>query len=284
MNDAQMIELAFLIKEEEDKELEKLLEQAQYQFVSLLLEYILSVEAKLEDAFQTDYEELQEIVDKIVSKFTKKAPTEKQIRNRIKKRSLKKKLKDDVVPELEAAFFVLLDAFKEQYGSYGQFDSKSEAYQELKGWMSNLPALLMETTDNAVVRRVERHYEDEEEGGISLEELAVFGYVRARSIAILEILRMYGCSQFEAMMLNSHVIGVTWRHTDGVKEPREAHVEADGYQVAKGQFFLINGEYLRYPRDPQAPIEETINCHCYLEPIFDRARNEVEYEIEIPEV
>ena len=69
MDDSQMIELAFLIKEEEDKELNKLLENAEYQFIDLLMEYILLVETKIEDAFQTDYEELQNIVDKLIQKF-----------------------------------------------------------------------------------------------------------------------------------------------------------------------------------------------------------------------
>ena len=78
MDDSQMIELAFLIKEEEDKELKKLLENAEYQFVDLLMEYILLVEIKIEDAFQTDYEELQNIVDKLIQRFKKKPPTEKQ--------------------------------------------------------------------------------------------------------------------------------------------------------------------------------------------------------------
>ncbi|MFR6675085.1 MAG: hypothetical protein ACLUSM_21465, partial [Enterococcus avium] len=87
MDDSQMIELAFLIKEEEDKELKKLLENAEYQFIDLLMEYILLVETKIEEAFQIDYEELQEIVDKLIQKFKKKPPTEKQLKRTMKKRS-----------------------------------------------------------------------------------------------------------------------------------------------------------------------------------------------------
>ncbi|MFM2490783.1 hypothetical protein ABW365_25910 [Enterococcus avium] len=52
MDDSQMIELAFLIKEEEDKELKKLLENAEYQFIDLLMEYILLVEIKIEMPFR----------------------------------------------------------------------------------------------------------------------------------------------------------------------------------------------------------------------------------------
>ena len=54
--------------------------------------------------------------------------------------------------------------------------------------------------------------------------------------------------------------------------------------AAKGEFFYINGTFIRYPRDPLAPVEETIYCHCWLDPIFDRSKNEIEYEIEKPPV
>lgn len=287
MHDSQMIELAFLIKEEEDKELKKLLENAEYQFIDLLMEYILLVETKIEDAFQTDYEELQNIVDKLIQKFKKKPPTEKQLKREMKKRSFDSTMKNEIVPELEAAFFALLEAFKKQYCSDLPFDENLEAYKELKDWLKKLPIELRQTTDDAVSRELDKYYEkddEEKKEGISLAELAVFGYARARLIAILEITRMYGGSQYEAMMLNRHVIGSTWRHADGVKEPRPAHVSADGMTTAKGEFFYINGKFIRYPRDPLAPIEETIYCHCWLDPIFDRSRNEIEYEIEKPPV
>jgi hypothetical protein len=287
MNETQLIEFAFLIKEEEDKELKNLLKKAEYQFIDLLMEYILLVETKIEVAFQTDYEELQEIIDKVIRKYKNKPPSEKHLKRAMKKRSFDSTMKNDIVPELEAAFFALLEAFKNEYDSDLPFDENSEAYKELKKWLKNLPEMLRETTDSAVNRELDKYYEkddEEKKKGISLAELAVFGYVRARSIAILEILRMYGGSQYEAMMLNRHVIGSTWRHADGVKEPREAHVAADGLTAAKGEYFYINGTFIRYPRDPLAPIEETIYCHCWLDPIFDRSRNEIEYEIEKPPV
>ncbi|MGM0215058.1 hypothetical protein [Enterococcus sp. AZ109] len=271
MNDAQLIELALLIKKEEDDELKKLLEQAEYQFVTILIEYILSIESKMEDAFQTDYEELQEAVDELVAKFVKKSPTEKQIKRSIKKRSFNSKVKEEVLPELEEAFFVLLEAFQEIYGNYGEFDLKSEAYKELQKWLKDLPNLLQKTTDDAVIRTVGKHYDkdkDKRPDSMSLAEQWVFGYFRARSIAILELLRMYSGSQYEALMLNDNVIGLKWRHADGVNEPRPTHVAADGEVVAKGEFFYINQTFIRYPRDPLIPISESINCHCFLEPMF----------------
>lgn len=271
MNDSQLIEFAFLMKEEEDEELKKLLEKAEYQFVTILLEQISSIQTNVEEALQDDFEELQDIVDDLVSKFRDKKPTEKQIRNAIKKRSFEKSLNKTIIPELEEAFLILLEAFQEYFGSGSQFDSQSVVYKELKEWLNDLPKILKDTTDDAVVRTVGSHYEKEEpdkETGVSLAALWVFGYARARTIAIQELLRMYSGSQYEAMMLDDEVIGMKWRHADGVDEPRPTHVNANGTIVAKGELFFINGVFLRFPRDPNAPISETINCHCFLDPIY----------------
>ncbi|MFC0275595.1 hypothetical protein ACFFH2_02615 [Enterococcus devriesei] len=271
MTDSQMIELAFLIKEEEDKELKKLLEQAEYQFVDILLEQINSIQSKVEDALQDDFEELQELIDGLLKNFGNKQPTEKQIRKFIKNRSFNSKLNDQLIPELEEVFLLLLEAFQEFYESGGQLDKQSESYKELSAWLNELPELLQGTTDDAVVRVVGKHYEkddEEKEKGLSLAALWIFGYARARTIAIQELLRMYSGSQFESMMLDDEVIGIKWRHADGVKEPRPTHVATDGTIIAKGELFYINGVFLRYPRDPQAPISETINCHCFLDPIY----------------
>jgi hypothetical protein len=134
------LNLHFLIKEEEDKELKNLLKKAEYQFIDLLMEYILLVETKIEVAFQTDYEELQEIIDKVIRKYKNKPPSEKHLKRAMKKRSFDSTMKNDIVPELEAAFFALLEAYsKSEYGSDLPFDANSEAYKELKNWLKDLP-------------------------------------------------------------------------------------------------------------------------------------------------
>ena len=61
---------------------------------------------------------------------------------------------------------------------------------------------------------------------------------------------MYSGSQYEALMQNDAVIGMTWRHTHGIKEPRKVTRAMDGQTIAKGEYFIVNGESCRYPRDP----------------------------------
>lgn len=69
---------------------------------------------------------------------------------------------------------------------------------------------------------------------------------------------------YSAAMIN--VMDVSYkrwvtRHDDAV---REAHADADGQTVPSGQLFVIGGSSLRWPGDPDAPLELTMNCRCVL--------------------
>jgi hypothetical protein len=56
-----------------------------------------------------------------------------------------------------------------------------------------------------------------------------------------------------------------WRHS-GRRNPRPAHVVANGTRKPVREPFVINGVRLMYPRDPAAPASETVNCRCALLP------------------
>lgn len=49
---------------------------------------------------------------------------------------------------------------------------------------------------------------------------------------------------------------------------REAHGGVDGQIVAVESLFLVGGEELRYPGDPQGSPENIINCRCTVVPVF----------------
>lgn len=53
-------------------------------------------------------------------------------------------------------------------------------------------------------------------------------------------------------------------HDDHV---RQSHVRADGQTTPIDQPFDVGGARLRYPGDPSGPIEEVINCRCYVAPV-----------------
>lgn len=43
---------------------------------------------------------------------------------------------------------------------------------------------------------------------------------------------------------------------------RPEHIDADGQVVSTGESFIVGGESLRYPGDPNGSPENTINCRC----------------------
>ena len=50
---------------------------------------------------------------------------------------------------------------------------------------------------------------------------------------------------------------------------RPSHRKAEGQVRDATTPFRVGGALLRYPGDPTAPIEETANCRCHVEPVID---------------
>lgn len=271
INDEELIKLALLIKSEEDDELAKLLEAAGFLFVPVLLKYILGAEDRLDDTLQNDYEETWEIVQKLVKRFKNRKPPKAIISAYLNRRSFKSAMADEVVPEFRKAFFGLFDEFNAKWSGPDDFDYRTKSYRDLENWLKRLPKLMDLTTKDAVAKLVQASYEDGK--GIKwlereLSNLPEFERKRARTTSITEGLRMYSASEYEAFMQNDAIVGKTWRHTHGINDPRKGHEEADGQTVAKDDFFIINGENCRYPRDPMLSAKESIHCHCFMEPVL----------------
>jgi Phage Mu protein F like protein len=73
--------------------------------------------------------------------------------------------------------------------------------------------------------------------------------------------------------INRKDVRFTWR-TSRDKRVRDLHRPMDGETVAYGEPFLDgNGNQLRYPGDPAAPAETTINCRCWREVRIDFLSN-----------
>lgn len=268
MNDIELIQKALQIKKEEDDELAKLLEKAGFLFVPVLLLYILNTEDQMDDTLQIDYEEVWERVKDFVEK-RKKKPTKLSIKLMLRGRSFKSNMVENVIPEMRKTFFGLFDEFNTRYDGPNGFDYHSKSYRDVEKWLKGLPKLMQASTDEKLVELIQQSF-DEGKGIKWLEqrlsELPEFSRNRARTTAITEGLRMYSGSQYEAMMQNDAIVGLTWRHTHGIKEPRKGHEAMDGQTVAKGEYFIVNGESCRYPRDPMLSAKESIHCHCFMVP------------------
>lgn len=106
-----------------------------------------------------------------------------------------------------------------------------------------------------------------QEGGIRNE------YYRARRVAVTEVLRAHSVAADEARMQNPCVTEKRWKHTgDHKNTPRDNHVEINGQTVPKNEpFKLIGADGVEYhpmfPRDPDLPAGESVNCHCLAQDI-----------------
>lgn len=93
-------------------------------------------------------------------------------------------------------------------------------------------------------------------------------YVRARRVALTEVLRTHSYAQQEAMMQNPAAVLKEWAHTGAHRnEPRVNHVALNGAIVGKEQPFKLLGQdgmaYApMFPRDTTLPPGESVNCHC----------------------
>lgn len=102
-------------------------------------------------------------------------------------------------------------------------------------------------------------------------------YWKARRAAITEVLRAHSVAQQEAMMQSPVVEDKIWRHTGSYRnDPRQNHVDMEGQRVRKDMPFTLAGAdggiYTpMYPRDGSLPAGESVNCHCYAEPVVNDA-------------
>lgn len=103
-----------------------------------------------------------------------------------------------------------------------------------------------------------------------LMENTNFTRERARRISITEMLGAHSKASNEAYLQSAVVTQYAWRHSGGKGiNPRPAHIALDGTIIKKGDYFNVNGEFARYPRDTMLSAKERVYCHCVLQPIAD---------------
>lgn len=101
--------------------------------------------------------------------------------------------------------------------------------------------------------------------GTNLKDPSVFRSIarRAETITGLEMGRVFSmAAQARMEQAAGHVPGLEkqWFHAGRPVEPRPSHVAAHGRHVPVDRPFNVGGVEMMFPRDPGAPLEETINC------------------------
>jgi hypothetical protein len=103
--------------------------------------------------------------------------------------------------------------------------------------------------------------------GKNLKSPSIFKTVaeRAEVITQTEMGRAFSQSaQYRMHQASQYVpeLQKEWMHSGHPKQPRPAHLAANGQHVQVKNAFNIGGVPMMYPRDPAAPIEEVIRCGC----------------------
>lgn len=92
---------------------------------------------------------------------------------------------------------------------------------------------------------------------------------RAMCIATNEIMRVQSLAsvaRIKDLAQHHPGLGKRWLHIPVARVPRISHMLADGQVRKPNEPFLVEGEELMYPRDPAGSAENTINCHCLVQP------------------
>ncbi len=96
---------------------------------------------------------------------------------------------------------------------------------------------------------------------------------RAEVITKTEMGRVFSkAAQLRMENAVQHVDGLEkeWIHAGHPIKPRVTHLNAHGQHVAVDKPFDIGGKAMMFPRDPKAPLTETINCGCDHVPYHER--------------
>ena len=134
-------------------------------------------------------------------------------------------------------------------------------------------AVRISTKLNAFTRKhLRQALVDGLDGGESVKQLAdrVQGFMANRRKSALTIARnAVGQSLSQARHEGRRTTGITheiWIHSRGPGDRREEHVAAEAVYRKDPKpiagLFNIGGAFLRYPRDPNGPPGEVVNCQC----------------------
>jgi SPP1 gp7 family putative phage head morphogenesis protein len=97
-----------------------------------------------------------------------------------------------------------------------------------------------------------------------LHDVAGWSESRAETVARTEIIAASNAGALAEIQATGAVAKKTWLATMDSRT-REAHRLADGQSVSVNNMFLVDGEYLDFPGDPQGEPGNTINCRCAMQ-------------------
>ena len=140
----------------------------------------------------------------------------------------------------------------------------------IRNWLTSYGAAkvrnIVETTRKAIRKALVKGAEESEPPRIIARRIRdeVGGEIaKARSLTIArtEIGTASSVGQDEAARVTNLTLDKVWNATEDHRT-RPDHAAANGQRVAMDATFTVGGVALRYPRDPDGPAAQVINCRC----------------------
>lgn len=155
-------------------------------------------------------------------------------------------------------------------------------------WAEKLGGSVNKTSHNELQKLVEQAVENGDSVAETSRKILEGGfrdnYAKSRQIAQTEMLRIHSFAANEAIQQSPVVSKKEWKHTGSYKNnPRQNHIDMDGQIVPKDKPFVMTGRdggtyYPMFPRDPDLPAAESINCHCICRGVVDWEKSELSSE------
>ena len=191
-----------------------------------------------------------------------------------------KDLFDIFLEELEAFLPTLVSGYIVQIDAdllLGQMSKRtSEWAKSWSGQLADIMQLDSHTTIENLLTTALEEGQSVADFTLAIQESGIREeYYRARRTAITELLRAHSAASQEAIMQAPAVEEKVWVHTGSYRTtPRQNHVEMNSQRVGKSEKFTLKGADGKtytpmYPRDPDLPPGESVNCHCITQSIVN---------------
>lgn len=158
----------------------------------------------------------------------------------------------------------------------------SPALEELDDWAVAASQSVSDTVSEEMTNYLRRAHEE----GLDIEEIAeqfnseyVNGRLNASHAEQLARDTTVGPANQgrHTAIQDSSAVGEEWITSIDGRE-RDEHGEADGQIAPVDGTFLVGGEELRYPHDPNGSVWNVTNCRCVIRPLFESDLTEEQIE------
>lgn len=154
---------------------------------------------------------------------------------------------------------------------------------EIDQYLEERPRRYGTDVSQTTIRHIREQLQEGVESGETIDELAdrileftdVDATYRAQRIARTEVISASNAGSWAHYRESGVVAQKEWL-TAQDERVRDAHADAEGQMVDLDDPFVVDGEELEFPGDPNGSPENIINCRCTILPVISDSESEVD--------